>query len=160
MTRKYDLPQHGNGLIRRLFRSLRAPSAEFAPMVNAPHQSTTAVPVERQSIQYPVTPFRQKLYSLKTVKMIPIRQPGYIIETPSAPIGPKTIDVFDQRLGTPDYPHDYARQSYVFGQMSAPARLQSVPGYTNYSQQRSAASAGYPVRALKAPTAKRGGGQC
>lgn len=160
MTKKYDLPARGNGLVRRIFPSAKAPPAPIMPIQNAPNQTVAAIPVERQPVQYPYWPLRQKLYHLATVQTIPIRQPDYILSAPHAPIGPKTVEVADQRLGECTYAFNGARASYTFGEMSAPARLQSTPGYTNFTRQVIRSSPGYPQQALKAPRAARGGGGC
>lgn len=160
MTKQYDLPARGNGLVRRIFPAAKSPPTPVSPMQNAPNQTVTAVPVERQNIEYPFWPLRQKLYHLATVKTIPVRQPDYILSAPHAPIGAKTVEVADQRLGEWTYAFNGARASYTFGEMSAPARLQSTPGYTNFNRQTIKASGGYPQKALKAPKAARGGGGC
>lgn len=152
-------------MVRVLLRpSGNAPRAGRAPMQESPNQSVTALPVEREHTDYrragPVLDLMRRLRDRPAVKLVPIRQRGYILRAPHAPIGQATIEIPDQRLGILTYPADLARRTYDYGAMDAPARLQSVPGYTVISQQTTRQSAGYPASAMKAPKPRYGGGQC
>jgi hypothetical protein len=164
MTKIYSF----NGLNRALSQLVRpsraAPGFKQAPMQDQPKQSITTLPYEREVIDFsqagPVLDLVSKLHWLETVQSIPVKQPGYILRAAHTPVAANTEGIPDQRLGQMSYPEDRARASYVLGAMSAPARLQSVPGYVVKQVQVTKSSPGYPSQALKAPRPNSGGGQC
>jgi hypothetical protein len=164
MSRLYVLDQMSRAMHRIIRPSAAAPRFHEAPMQNSPKQAITTLPLPREEIDFsqagPVLELVAAMHYRPAVQQIPVRQPVYIPRAPHAPTGNARADVPDQRLGIMAYHENWARDTYVFGPMSAPARLQSVPGYVAKSVQVTRSSPGYPKQALKAPRPNSGGGGC
>lgn len=162
--KKYSLPNVGRAMIRAVYPSLRAPGNHVAPMQNSPKQALNTQAGPRDLIDYsqagPVLDLVQRMHTWDVVQRIAVRQPGYIPLAPHVPIGAKTLDIPDQRFGILQYPENRAQNSYVFGSLAAPAKLQSVPSYIVKQKIRVGTSATYPKTALRAPKPQSGGGQC
>ena len=164
MKLKYVFNGISTTLLQMTTPSVQAPPAKEAPMQNSPAQAITTFPLERETIDMSAMamewPQQSDMHYRAIVQQIPVRQPGWLLLAPHAGIGQKTEGIADQRLGQLSYPVDRARSSYVIGAMHAPARLQSVPGYTVTQTQTTRTSQGYPKTASKAPRPRTGGGGC
>ncbi len=163
MARRFIFDHMARALKEVVFPSRATPGFKQAPMLNSPKQAVTTQPIERQPIDYsqalPVLELVAAMHNREAVKLIPVKNRTFVPIAPHAEIGPARADIPDQRLAQ-WYPDNLARASYIYGAMSAPARLQSVPGYTVVQTQRDYRSSGYPTAALKAPRPNSGGGQC
>lgn len=166
MSRQYIKDQMSRALHRVVHQAFGAPLPRQAPMIDSPgtSQSITDSPYPRQLIDYsqagPVLDLVEQMHERPAVAQIPVRQPGYILRAAPAPVGAKTVVLPDQRMGCMQYPENGARESYVYGPMKAPARLQSVPGYVIKQTTINRNSPGYPTQAMRAPRPRSGGGGC
>lgn len=160
----YSFDRLNRALHQLVVPSFKAPYERHAPYQNHPKQAVGTEPHKREVIDFseagPVLELVAEMHYLETVQNVPVRQPGYILRAAKAAVGPNRVDVPDQRTALMTYPANDARSSYDFTGMSAPARLQSVPGYTVRQTQITRTSSGYPSQALKAPRPNSGGGQC
>lgn len=140
---------------------VKAPRHKAAGSLGSPNQTVQQAPRPREYMidSGPQVDLFLQMRHRSTVRVVPVKQHNHILRAPIVPIGPERTDTIDRRLGVQVYPERY-RDEYPHGAMTAPASLQSIPGYVTVNGNVVSRTIGYPTGALKAPRAKVGGGQC
>jgi len=161
MSKKYALDPLTRQLHPVEVPDLKAPKSKNAGVLGSPNQTVQQSPRPREYMYEsgPQVDLFLRMRHKETVKTIPVKQNLYILEAPDVPIGPRRTDTIDRRLGIQVYPKKY-RLEYPHGAFTAPASLQSIPGYVVVNGTVQSRTSGYPSGALRAPRPKLGGGQC
>jgi hypothetical protein len=155
-----------NGINRALlavsFSSDKAPPTTRVPYQNSPMQAVGSLPQPSDILDFSQNDYDATfalLHEKAVIKTVAMMQPAFVPSAPKTGIAQMTNGVVDQRLMSA-YPVNAARNSYNFGKMFAPARLQSVPGYIVKQTTTNRSSVGYPTQALRAPKSRTSGGGC
>jgi hypothetical protein len=161
MSKKYALDPVTRQLHPVEVPDVKAPRARSAGLLGSPNQTVMQSPRPREYMTEtgPQVDLFLRMRHKDTARIVPVKQNNYILRAPAVPVGPRRTDTIDRRLGIESYPERY-RDEYPHGSFTAPASLQSIPGYVTVNGNVVTRTMGYPTGALKAPRAKVGGGQC